>query len=116
MSVFFPHGPFQELINGAKMALNYLVTYSNYGYMWGYRVLSPYIGAPGGERHLHVLCAAVLSSGSNPQPSDPKEWVPPIIVAGTTWSPAYFMCCPNFGRMLGHSPAVLAILRPAMLT
>jgi hypothetical protein len=30
--VFFPHDPFQELINGAKMFGHISV----YGYMWGY--------------------------------------------------------------------------------
>jgi hypothetical protein len=58
----FSHGRFLNIINGAKI-LGY---FSNYGYMWGLdEIYPPYIGAPGGE-------PAVLSSGSNPQPSDPK--------------------------------------------
>jgi hypothetical protein len=45
--VLFPHDPFQELINGAKMFGHISV----YGYMWGYiEYYPPYIGAPGGIR------------------------------------------------------------------
>jgi hypothetical protein len=89
---------------------------SEYGYMLGYdEFYPPYIGVPGGSLDACQGCfaclgpllasAALLASDSNRQPSDPKEWDPYGDVAGAT--------CPNFGRMLGHS---LAILRPAMNT
>jgi hypothetical protein len=47
---------------------------------------------------LKIAASIMLSHG-----------IPPIIVAGViaTWSPARFMCGPNFGRMLGHSLAIL---------
>ena len=41
--LFFPHGPFQELINGAKMALNYLLTFPIMAIYGGQIVIIPYI-------------------------------------------------------------------------
>ena len=39
----FPHGPFQELINGAKMALNYLLTFPPMAIYGGLSSVIPHI-------------------------------------------------------------------------
>jgi len=39
----FPHGPFQELINGAKMALNYLLTFPTTAICGGVLSIIPHI-------------------------------------------------------------------------
>ena len=44
--VFFPHSPFQELINGAKMALNCLVTFPFMAIYGGISCIYPHILAP----------------------------------------------------------------------
>ena len=41
--VFFPHGPLQELINGAKMALNYLITFPIMAICVGISSIIPHI-------------------------------------------------------------------------
>ena len=42
-TTLFPHGPFQELINGAKMALNYLVTFPTMAICGGRSYIYPHI-------------------------------------------------------------------------
>lgn len=79
IAVIFSHGTFLEVINGAKVALNYLITFPTMAICWSTPVIYPLHLAPPplqGASQARLACTpeghrdSVTASPGNSQPTD----------------------------------------------